>query len=699
MSWERTELWKLILQRRTQEGRAIRLLLEKWLPQIEKILLYGGTAPLDFTLHDSAHAQRVAVRMTQLIPSDVVSGLSTYELALLLLAAYLHDIGMTPEQRKVFNHFQFLVAGNRELLTASEAQQFQEFIDDHAEELPLAQGTPTPADLKRASRLIMYYARHKHNDWSEEWIRKHLSGESMGAYSGWVEDLVLLCRSHHEAYGALVRDRFNPRIVGSPAAVVHLRYLAVILRVADILEFDPERTPEIVLRHRDISPSSLLYWYKDHEISMVFEDNRVVLAARPSNARMHRAIEVMADDIDKELSTARALADETHFDKCPGLNKTLKHRWDLMPSVHRQIEPRDPRYEYIDGAFRPNTSKLLELLSGVELYGSHLDAIRELVQNALDAIRIQIALERLERREEKEKEKDLAVLLGRLHTIELNLETTPDGPCLTCQDSGVGMSKAIIRDRLLVSGTGQTRDVRDLERKCKEAGFTLGVTGQFGIGVLSYFMLADRVVLRTRRAVLGGDSEDSGWVFETEGVGSFGELQRDTSITQGTSVQLYLRPEVVGKGLREFYESVRSYLLNSLHWIPCRFRLRSTVPGCAELSLQPGWTWGKERLTSLVLGQVSKRKISSTMDDLLSLAQKQQAEKEKAHWKTVNEEASKCLRWVFEEGDLPWGLGKYRIAMPYFELLGEKVLAFMRVTDSEGKILARQHRKRVHSRK
>jgi hypothetical protein len=83
---------------------------------------------------------------------------------------------------------------------------------------------------------------------------------------------------------------------------------------------------------------------------------------------------------------------------------------------------------------------------------------------------------------------------------------------------------------------------------------------------------------------------------------------------------------------------------------------------------------------------MNQRQTSSKIDDLLSQAQQQQAEKEKAHWKSVKEEASKCLRWVFEEGDLPWGLGKYRIAIPYFELLGEKTLAFLRVTDSGGKI-------------
>ena len=55
--------------------------------------------------------------------------------------------------------------------------------------------------------------------------------------------------------------------------------------------------------------------------------------------------------------------------------------------------PRDNAYEFIEGAFRPNTAKLLQILSGTNLYRSELDAIRELLQNAFDAVKETIAYE------------------------------------------------------------------------------------------------------------------------------------------------------------------------------------------------------------------------------------------------------------------------------------------------------------------
>jgi hypothetical protein len=58
----------------------------------------------------------------------------------------------------------------------------------------------------------------------------------------------------------------------APSAIVHLRYLAVVLRVADIL--DPERTPDVILRHRGVAPRSLDYWWKDHYPSFALNEKR-----------------------------------------------------------------------------------------------------------------------------------------------------------------------------------------------------------------------------------------------------------------------------------------------------------------------------------------------------------------------------------------------------------------------------------------
>jgi hypothetical protein len=281
------------------------------MPGIQDVLAAGGTAPLDFTLHDAGHAYRVAERMVELLPDGLLQHLSPYELALLLLAAYIHDIGMTPEHSQIVIHERFLLSGDRQTLTPEQVDAFQEWLDksDRPASIPLTTGAPTPAVLIQADELITYYCRARHNDWSAQWIREHLIDQRLGSYAGWVDDLVTLCRSHHEGYEELVRDRFNPRIVGgTDGTVVHLRYLACLLRVADVLEFDPERTPEVIFQHRGIARASRVFWQKDREITFRLDGDKVIISARLADARLHRAIEQTADDVDRELSLCRRLA-------------------------------------------------------------------------------------------------------------------------------------------------------------------------------------------------------------------------------------------------------------------------------------------------------------------------------------------------------------------------------------------------------
>jgi hypothetical protein len=179
--------------------------------------------------------------------------------------------------------------------------------------------------------------------------------------------------------------------------------------------------------------------------------------------------------------------------------------------------------------------------------------VRELLQNAFDAVREQIAYQRLA----KSTTADSAVgrLLGKLNEVELRVETISKNTWLVCKDSGVGMTKAIIGNHLLVSGTAKRHDILELERQCNQAGFALERTGEFGIGVLSYFMIADRLIIKTRRSQESSNSEHCGWQFETEGVGSFGELRRDNIFSKGTEVWLHMRSTIMGDEMGTIFAS------------------------------------------------------------------------------------------------------------------------------------------------
>ena len=123
----------------------------------------------------------------------------------------------------------------------------------------------------------------------------------------------------------------------------------------------------------------------------------------------------------------------------------------LEPVVYRDIRPRDDSYVYIDGAFRPNTEKLLELLGGEELYGDQTLAVRELVQNAFDAVRERIAWQRLQQADPLDPR--VIDSIAGLHRVSLSVESDDEGRWwLICTDTGAGMTRDILVNHLLVSG-------------------------------------------------------------------------------------------------------------------------------------------------------------------------------------------------------------------------------------------------------
>jgi hypothetical protein len=311
------------------------------LEDAERILVSGGTSPTDFTLHDAEHAFRVAERMVDITPPDVFETLSLYELALLLQSAYLHDIGMTPQQSNEQAVHAFLATGDPSGLEALEQRALQRWLDDdeHGAAVPILSHAPSDAQLTLVDVLTAHYIRHRHNDWGVKWIRTQLKSASLGTYNDWLDDLVRLCSSHHSGSAELRTDQFNARPVGTEGAVVNLRYLACLLRVADVLEFDPERTPEVVFRHRNIATGSRLYWWKDHALTLVVRHDQVLLTARPPSAQIYRAVQDTLAQVDAELSLCAALEADLPFDHCAGLGRSSPHRWDLPSKATANILP------------------------------------------------------------------------------------------------------------------------------------------------------------------------------------------------------------------------------------------------------------------------------------------------------------------------------------------------------------------------
>src|SRR5580704_8941513 len=152
--WADCALWKAMELRTGDHAEGCCTTLRRVMPNIQTVLASGGTSPTDFTLHDAGHSFRVAQRMQQIV-GETIGTLSDFEVSLLILSAYLHDIGMTPELRRVDAHYTYLLTGNKDGLADNEADELQTWLDDGAYEIipPISDAAPLARRLELAREL------------------------------------------------------------------------------------------------------------------------------------------------------------------------------------------------------------------------------------------------------------------------------------------------------------------------------------------------------------------------------------------------------------------------------------------------------------------------------------------------------------------------------------------------------------------
>ncbi|GAA3876634.1 hypothetical protein GCM10022243_46880 [Saccharothrix violaceirubra] len=229
--------------------------------------------------------------------------------------------------------------------------------------------------------------------------------------------------------------------------------------------------------------------------------------------------------------------------------------------------------------FRLEESRVRELLMGEQLYGDRSLAIRELYQNALDACRYRKA--RYDYQAVKHRSR--ALWEGRI-TFTQGRE---DGRYyLRCHDNGVGMGESELREVFSRAGArfADRPEFAEEQARWEAAGVELFPNSRFGIGVLSYFMLADEIEVRTRR--MSRDGFDHGQPLRVMIAGP-GHLFRiepvDEDVEPGTTVTLYLRDgdaapscvDVLNRllGLAEFATTATHDDL-SAEWEPFRLEAR-----------------------------------------------------------------------------------------------------------------------------
>src|ERR1700720_1285039 len=189
--------------------------------------------------------------------------------------------------------------------------------------------------------------------------------------------------------------------------------------------------------------------------------------------------------------------------------------------------------------FQAEVSELLHLM--VHSVYSETDIfLRELISNASDACD-KLRYEAIAHPE----------LIAGGEPPKIRIAPNKKDNTLVVADSGIGMDRQELIDNL---GTIARSGTKSFLSRLTEAKEGAGLIGQFGVGFYSAFMVAERIVVSSRRA-----GTDEVWTWSSSGGSGFeiapASEEDAKRIARGTEIVLHLKPEA--KKYLETYEIER----------------------------------------------------------------------------------------------------------------------------------------------
>jgi molecular chaperone HtpG len=175
-------------------------------------------------------------------------------------------------------------------------------------------------------------------------------------------------------------------------------------------------------------------------------------------------------------------------------------------------------------SFEADVAQILNLVVH-SLYSNKEIFLRELISNASDAID-RLRIELLKQAEELPEDEG---------PLQIRVSYDKDAGTITVADNGIGMSRAEVIQHIGMIAKSGTRDF--LQALTGDQRKDAALIGQFGVGFYSAFIVAERVVLTTRRA---GLSADEGVHWESDGTGEYAIESADCP-SRGTKIVLHLR--------------------------------------------------------------------------------------------------------------------------------------------------------------
>lgn len=412
----------------------------------------------NYTNHDIGHSFNVIKYMCDAV-SDL-NELSDLEITVIIFVGLLHDIGMvvSKEEKETIKKDGYALS----------RYNFVSVLNN-------CNGNETLA--------IQEIVRPIHALRSQEHISTKMSDKKslfrVPGINGIYFDKIVgeICIAHNEEFEWIKLNLSSNVVLGEYS--LNPQYIAVLLRLADLLDVDSSRAPDYL--YKLIAPTGIGddEW-KQHFI--ITNSNKIKdtdknvkyieFYGETADAKIHRKLLNYIDWIKKEVENATAFLNE---------NPMGKYHLNISTNIQNHIKPRS--FEFSNFKLSLDFKSITNLLMGENIYNDKKCGLREIIQNSIDACKLM-----------KEESRYLEEYKYNDYQPEIVIRIDSSKKSVSIFDNGIGMSFDIIKKYFLNVGVSYYNS-----KDCKYRGYSYVPIGNYGIGFLACFMLSNNVQIKSKR--------------------------------------------------------------------------------------------------------------------------------------------------------------------------------------------------------
>ena len=462
-----------------------------------------------YTNHDVSHCEAIITNIEMLLGEKAIRALSPTDTWLLLHAAYLHDIGMVVECKKIeqnweskeFQEYLHEMEDSNDDSMAKNAK----FINSLGDKLGKKENVSSwPVHVRNAvTILIAEYYRRQHAETSGSYLKDMGSMFHLDfSFNNLIQERLIqllgdiICL--HTQSGRKILD-LDYRTNGFNADYAHPRFIAQILRMGDLLDADNNRfntTNEFVFG--EIPASSKNHWEKHKSARHILITPDVIeYRADCGNEEVYREtrrfLSWLKEEVEFWALNWKSIMPANIGGSAPKLGKC-----ELLLNGVPDIQGLS------DLQFSISPEKAFEIIEGSNIYNDKFVFLREVIQNALDACKIQMWRDICEGKYKSWISKDVKDLkeLKELqpfeidkgvfdnYEIEVRLYNYDAGNIkIVVKDNGIGLSAKQLK-KICNVGVSYSGD-KARKEEIESMPIWLRPTAGFGIGLQSIFLVAN----------------------------------------------------------------------------------------------------------------------------------------------------------------------------------------------------------------